>query len=157
MSSTPSAAIPCFQPNLEIPIEISEQRTQANDSVVLLSDVDSEEEGLEVLAVKRSAKTKAVKTLSHRDKISRQDDIVDLTCDSPRQPATSFTTLPPAQHVLNALLKCNVCLDAVSHPTSTICGHLFCETCIRLAIRQTGACPTCRKKLTVKQVHRVYL
>ena len=40
-------------------------------------------------------------------------------------------------------LKCPICLELVYEPVLTICGHLFCQKCVR---SQTQ-CPTCRKKL----------
>lgn len=59
---------------------------------------------------------------------------------------------------------CPICLD--EHSTlasinkqlvSTICGHLFCNECIKTAIRNSKCCPTCRKRLTVKQFHPIFL
>ncbi|RNF07239.1 EF hand [Trypanosoma rangeli] len=38
-------------------------------------------------------------------------------------------------------LTCQVCLDSFQNPTQVfICGHIFCESCIRGATN----CPTCR-------------
>ncbi|NDW60396.1 hypothetical protein G0P98_28610, partial [Yangia sp. PrR004] len=39
----------------------------------------------------------------------------------------------------------------------TVCGHIFCQNCIKAAIQAQKKCPTCRKKLTAGQQHRVYL
>ncbi len=54
------------------------------------------------------------------------------------------------------VLTCTICLDAVKRPASTTCGHLFCEACIKLAIKETKCCPSCRKKLRPTNVHRIY-
>ncbi|KAJ4888087.1 RING/U-box superfamily protein [Raphanus sativus] len=40
---------------------------------------------------------------------------------------------------------------------STKCGHIFCKGCIQMAISKQGKCPTCRKKVTVKELIRVFL
>lgn len=87
--------------------------------------------------------------------------VFDLTRESstirkhPFQSAAALIT-PTEPKPVNTTIKCSVCLDQVSHPTSTICGHLFCEACLRLSVRETGKCPACRKKLTLKQIHRVF-
>lgn len=40
---------------------------------------------------------------------------------------------------------------------STKCGHLFCSQCIRDSLARAHNCPTCRKKLTYKQYHPIYI
>lgn len=54
-------------------------------------------------------------------------------------------------------LVCAICLDAMKEEMSTVCGHVFCRECIFGAIRAQKRCPTCRRKLTPKEVHRIYL
>ena len=41
--------------------------------------------------------------------------------------------------------------------TSTTCGHVFCDKCIRSAVQMQNKCPTCRKKLSLKQLHPIFL
>ncbi|DAZ95853.1 TPA: hypothetical protein N0F65_009127 [Lagenidium giganteum] len=53
-------------------------------------------------------------------------------------------------------LKCSICLDVMEDMTSTICGHVYCCKCIRLAIRVTGKCPLCQRKLLPKDIHGLY-
>mmetsp|Transcript_2574 Transcript_2574/g.3565 ORF Transcript_2574/g.3565 Transcript_2574/m.3565 type:complete len:227 (+) Transcript_2574:138-818(+) len=61
---------------------------------------------------------------------------------------------------LAAVIRCAICQETVkeskSHLASTSCGHLFCQKCIRKAVRLTKCCPTCRKKIKLKDIHRVY-
>lgn len=40
---------------------------------------------------------------------------------------------------------------------STTCGHVFCDKCIRSAVQLQRRCPTCRKKLSLKQLHAIFL
>ncbi|KAI9012302.1 hypothetical protein DFJ74DRAFT_645466 [Hyaloraphidium curvatum] len=62
-------------------------------------------------------------------------------------------------------LRCAICLSLPSEGTqlsSTVCGHIFCEDCIKGALTAKGAagkkCPVCRKSIAAKNaVHRLYL
>ncbi|KAL2620220.1 hypothetical protein R1flu_000425 [Riccia fluitans] len=54
-------------------------------------------------------------------------------------------------------LTCPICLDEMKEETSTICGHVFCRGCIQGAIAAQRKCPTCRKRLTSRSTHRIYL
>ncbi|TST60402.1 Selenoprotein T2 [Bagarius yarrelli] len=61
-------------------------------------------------------------------------------------------------------VSCPVCMDAYAEiiesgrlMVSTKCGHLFCSQCIRDSLARAHNCPTCRKKLTTKQYHPIYI
>lgn len=61
-------------------------------------------------------------------------------------------------------VKCPICLETVSQfqkngskLVSTICGHIFCSQCLRSTITTMHRCPTCRKKLTLKQYHQLFI
>jgi hypothetical protein len=63
-----------------------------------------------------------------------------------------------------ATLTCPVCMDTADQIlsdkrklVSTTCGHVFCGKCIRSAIQRQHSCPTCRKRLSLKQFHPIYL
>ncbi|XP_027355052.1 E3 ubiquitin-protein ligase RNF4-like [Abrus precatorius] len=60
---------------------------------------------------------------------------------------------PPKQPVFN----CPICMGPLVEEMSTRCGHIFCKNCIKAAISVQGKCPTCRKKVTVKELIRVFL
>ncbi|KAJ3200489.1 hypothetical protein HDU82_008881 [Entophlyctis luteolus] len=60
-----------------------------------------------------------------------------------------------------ARLKCALCQsvpDAKTALSSTICGHIFCEECLKTSLKSYGKkCPNCRKSLAGKNaVHRLY-
>ncbi|RRT45255.1 hypothetical protein B296_00038160 [Ensete ventricosum] len=55
------------------------------------------------------------------------------------------------------MFTCPVCMDALVEPASTICGHIFCLKCIKVSVQAQKKCPTCRRKLTMKSFHHVYL
>lgn len=35
--------------------------------------------------------------------------------------------------------------------------HVFCDSCLRAAVKAQKRCPTCRKTIAVRQIHRVFL
>ncbi|KAH8517644.1 hypothetical protein H0E87_005535 [Populus deltoides] len=62
-------------------------------------------------------------------------------------------TLPPKEPTFN----CPICLCPLVEEMSTKCGHIFCKTCISDAIKRQAKCPTCRKRVTTKELIRVFL
>lgn len=54
-------------------------------------------------------------------------------------------------------LKCGICLEEIKNPSSTICGHMFCHDCIKVAQHASKQCPVCRTKLSSKQYHRLFV
>ncbi|XP_022727779.1 E3 ubiquitin-protein ligase RNF4-like [Durio zibethinus] len=53
--------------------------------------------------------------------------------------------------------SCPICMGSLIEEMSTRCGHIFCKACIKAAIAAQGKCPTCRKRVTVKELIRVFL
>ncbi|KAJ6710957.1 ELFLESS ISOFORM B [Salix koriyanagi] len=62
-------------------------------------------------------------------------------------------TMPPKEPTFN----CPICLCPLVEEMSTKCGHIFCKTCISDAIKRQAKCPTCRKRVTTKELIRVFL
>ncbi|WJX45115.1 hypothetical protein P8452_32020 [Trifolium repens] len=60
---------------------------------------------------------------------------------------------PPKEPVFS----CPICMGPLVEEMSTRCGHIFCKACIKAAISAQAKCPTCRKKITVKELIRVFL
>ena len=73
------------------------------------------------------------------------------------EPEPTKSTDPPPSPAVS--IRCAICLDSfTSKPlSSTNCGHIFCVECIGQHMKTKKECPTCRKKLTHNQVHRLYL
>lgn len=53
--------------------------------------------------------------------------------------------------------KCPVCFDVLNQPSVTLCGHVFCTECIRTVVRTSKQCPICRRKMTLKGFHPLYI
>ncbi|CAA2959700.1 E3 ubiquitin- ligase RNF4-like [Olea europaea subsp. europaea] len=53
--------------------------------------------------------------------------------------------------------SCPICMGPLVDEVSTKCGHIFCKACIKTAIAAQSKCPTCRKKITMKDTVRIYL
>ncbi|PJF18878.1 hypothetical protein PSACC_01288 [Paramicrosporidium saccamoebae] len=103
--------------------------TESLQEILTLTD----DEEPQVLAVKKPA-LKVTKRPPKQPPRRRRANLVDLTVDSPVRPSTDFVQQLPTPEAKKTCIKCSVCLDNMSHPTSTICGHLFCEACIILAL-----------------------
>ncbi|TKC37076.1 hypothetical protein EI555_009313, partial [Monodon monoceros] len=37
------------------------------------------------------------------------------------------------------------------------CGHVFCSQCLRDSLKNANTCPTCRKKISHKRYHPIYI
>ncbi|XP_014609792.1 PREDICTED: E3 ubiquitin-protein ligase RNF4-like [Polistes canadensis] len=56
-------------------------------------------------------------------------------------------------------LTCAICLEelkAKCKPTTTCCGHIFCEKCLLKVINEKKKCPTCQSKISKKSCIRLY-
>jgi len=52
-------------------------------------------------------------------------------------------------------MDCTVCLGGIREATVTKCWHVFCNACIRDWLKKKNDCPICRKKVLVKDLHRI--
>mmetsp|Transcript_20035 Transcript_20035/g.36026 ORF Transcript_20035/g.36026 Transcript_20035/m.36026 type:complete len:191 (-) Transcript_20035:581-1153(-) len=68
---------------------------------------------------------------------------------------TSHLRSPPSTPEL--VYQCPICYSKMNKPASGKCGHLFCYSCLEIWLRQNLSCPKCRKRMNVRDVHRVYL
>ncbi|KAI8986654.1 hypothetical protein BD414DRAFT_415840 [Trametes punicea] len=73
---------------------------------------------------------------------------------------TSCVALPqekPPPPASACLLNCPVCIEPTSTPTATSCGHVFCSSCIRRALRVERKCPVCRRNAIPAELRRLFL
>lgn len=59
----------------------------------------------------------------------------------------------------NSTNSCLICLDSLNEPVVTLCGHLFCKTCINQWIDlkpMNQICPVCKASVNKKKLVRLY-
>uniref|UniRef100_A0A7S0M3H0 RING-type domain-containing protein n=1 Tax=Cryptomonas curvata TaxID=233186 RepID=A0A7S0M3H0_9CRYP len=78
---------------------------------------------------------------------------IDLTSElTPKQ------TEPKAKRAKTTWMECVVCLEPIKQPSSTKCGHIFCDGCIRKWLEASKRlCPACRKPVNPKDLRRLFL
>ncbi|XP_044500980.1 E3 ubiquitin-protein ligase RNF4-like isoform X2 [Mangifera indica] len=101
---------------------------------------------------------------SKRRRVSPNSTIVNCgfyinlegTSNSMRE-RVSMPPPPPPPPPKEPVFTCPICMGPLVEEMSTKCGHIFCKACIRAAISAQAKCPTCRKKVTAKELIRVFL
>ena len=93
--------------------------------------------------------------------------------DEPPASSTSIIDPSPIEHSISSTvppsspshsIQCQVCMEFSNsirmngyHLLSTVCGHIFCSCCLPECIRNSPTCPTCRRRLSSKDYHRIYI
>ncbi|XP_069833423.1 E3 ubiquitin-protein ligase RNF4 [Dendropsophus ebraccatus] len=126
-----------------------------NDSVVIVEEHPS---GRRRNSTRATTQVTTSCILSSDDEDTRDNDLI-VGRRSRDPPPTSHNSTRTSGSV-----SCPICMDGYSEITqsgrlivSTKCGHIFCSQCLRDALRNVTSCPTCRKKLTHKQYHPIYI
>lgn len=100
----------------------------------------------DVIEISARAFAKAIPNF-RRNRRRTIDDVIDVYIEEEEE-----------QHPKKPLISCPICMGPFVEEMTTKCGHIFCKTCIKDAIKAQAKCPTCRKKITsVRQLIRVYL
>jgi SNF2 family DNA or RNA helicase len=47
---------------------------------------------------------------------------------------------------------CSICMDNITNPSLTTCGHLFCYDCLKLCLNIKKLCPICKSNLNNKDI-----
>lgn len=99
----------------------------------------------------------------------RKPELIDL-CGSPKvekkctkKPLVRKSETPEQPRCIG--VRCPVCLQTYDEITkknskdmflSTLCGHVFCSTCLKESLKISMTCPTCRKKLKHNSFHPLF-
>ncbi|KAF9346739.1 hypothetical protein BGX26_001750 [Mortierella sp. AD094] len=73
--------------------------------------------------------------------------------------STKTTTTSTMDSEPNAEFSCNICFDTSVSPVLTLCGHLFCWSCLHQwldAQRQNPTCPVCKAGCEQDKVIPIY-
>eukprot|EP00287_Rhodomonas_sp_CCMP768_P002591 CAMPEP_0196725312 /NCGR_PEP_ID=MMETSP1091-20130531/6919_1 /TAXON_ID=302021 /ORGANISM="Rhodomonas sp., Strain CCMP768" /LENGTH=177 /DNA_ID=CAMNT_0042067573 /DNA_START=19 /DNA_END=552 /DNA_ORIENTATION=- len=57
---------------------------------------------------------------------------------------------------LPTMVECTICLNPVTKPTLTKCGHIFCAGCVRPWLLEHKKCPHCRARAFVKDLRPIF-
>ncbi|KAF9198695.1 hypothetical protein BGZ49_000413 [Haplosporangium sp. Z 27] len=72
---------------------------------------------------------------------------------------TKVASAPIADSEPNAEFSCNICFDTSISPVLTLCGHLFCWSCLHQWLdsqRQNPTCPVCKAGCAQDKVIPIY-
>ncbi|KAI7726151.1 hypothetical protein M8C21_008635 [Ambrosia artemisiifolia] len=121
----------------------------------LVIDVDAEEVAISLVGLNQANKRRR----GHPDPPSINCELyVNLEGSSGyMRDRAQYIAPPPPPPPPEPTFSCPVCMGPLVEEVTTKCGHIFCKTCITAAINAQHKCPTCRQKLTVKNLIRVYL
>ncbi|KAK2587527.1 hypothetical protein KPH14_003665 [Odynerus spinipes] len=63
--------------------------------------------------------------------------------------------LSEAVKAIQSCLQCTICLDMISSPVKTRCGHSFCRTCIGTVLnKKNSKCPLCNTNLQRRSISK---
>lgn len=141
--------------SVEEVVDLTCEGSEAAAAVVDLTNNDS------VLLVDEGPQNSTVPTAESYVVSSDEDEdthpVLNVAVMSSVQTNSSSRSTP-------GTISCPVCLDSYSEITesgrlvvSTKCGHVFCSQCLRDALTSSHTCPTCRKRLTHRQYHPLYI
>ena len=104
----------------------------------------------------RASNTRNTRNLTASDEVTVVKTVkLPAGSKTKKPPVVVIPSDPPAVTV--AERKCPVCFDLIQNPSVTLCGHVYCTECIKAAVSATKQCPICRRKMTAKGFHPLYL
>lgn len=67
-----------------------------------------------------------------------------LTISQHQTEANTQEDIPKVDKDIKPVRICQLCSETRVEPTSTLCGHIFCWTCIHKWLKERTECPICR-------------
>ncbi|XP_028271814.1 E3 ubiquitin-protein ligase RNF4 isoform X2 [Parambassis ranga] len=150
------------------PTETIDVMDNADDSVEEVVDLTCE--GMEAAVVDLTTNNDSVLLVDEGPRNGRvtagESYVVSSDEDEDTPPVLHASTMSSSHssRLTPGTISCPVCLDVYSEiiesgrlVVSTKCGHVFCSQCLRDALASSHNCPTCRKRLTHRQYHPLYI
>ncbi|KAJ1739524.1 hypothetical protein LPJ68_004602 [Coemansia sp. RSA 1086] len=75
--------------------------------------------------------------------------------DKGKAPANLSASSEPKQEASDEF-SCNICFDTATDPVLTLCGHLFCWSCLVQWLERSATCPVCKAGCDKDKVIPVY-
>ncbi|XP_010926747.1 uncharacterized protein [Elaeis guineensis] len=141
-------------------------RARRNQPVTVVLDEDLETRPRHSgVTIGEPVTTLSLNTHNRRERIPTNMTIINCDLDldpeeesDAKKRIVTKSNLEPEKVVAKEpTFTCPVCMNPLVEASSTICGHIFCDCCIKASIKAQKKCPTCRRKLTMNNFHRVYL
>jgi len=135
------------------------KKRRLNDSPDIL-----EIEGSTIPSRPKQRRRNNVPTLSsnHHDFVTVSEEIIE----EPSNSSNVQNTLPlpqssppiPSPPVIAPGFECPICLEKhKDNLVVTNCGHIFCKPCLKESLKASKQCAKCRKKLTAKSYHSIFI
>ncbi|XP_016484695.2 uncharacterized protein LOC107805214 [Nicotiana tabacum] len=129
----------------------AKNNSRRNRGRVIVVDVDSEG-----LSSRASSNSRNRRRRVSTDQATNNGGIhIDLEGHSCQKNVNVKSAIPPQPK--EPAFSCPVCMGPLVEEMSTKCGHIFCKACIKASIAAQHKCPTCRRKITMRDTIRVYL
>ncbi|XP_055324448.1 uncharacterized protein LOC129579013 isoform X1 [Sitodiplosis mosellana] len=151
----------------------SHTNNPSDDSVVLIEDMNSsavrpivKDDDEDVIFVTESRGSQQFRTIATIDLCDTPDTSFTRSKDTGQSTSTVAAASTAPSNSANELspkrpgtIKCPICLETFGFDKvlSTMCGHLYCEPCIKNVIKIRKKCPMCNRGLKPNQVHRIFL
>lgn len=131
-------------------------------AVVVRTDSESNSDDLLSASVFPIARKKVVVVVDD-DSPAKVRPACEMTGDLAGGPSSSSAS--SVEKTSGGGLTCPICFDSTDsikasgrQLMSTVCGHVFCDACLKDSFRVLKqCCPTCRRKLTNKQYHPLFV
>ena len=131
------------------------------DDVVIIHESDDEEQV--VREANRQRFPSNTMTMAHINS-APQSVVIQSTPPKSNSKHLRTSSSPAINLSSKRMITCPICMDTAQQFEAsgrqivvTVCGHIFCNVCIRNAISTQHKCPTCRKKLSLRQYHPIFL
>ncbi|KAI9258829.1 hypothetical protein BDA99DRAFT_440617, partial [Phascolomyces articulosus] len=79
--------------------------------------------------------------------IDQIQHVLQSLCND-QQPTNTTATKDMLQTQLVSLLECPICCSCLYQPSTTPCGHTFCQPCLTRSLDHMPSCPICRQPIS---------